>query len=81
MQGPLTYLGLTTVSFFSFQIRLLLCAQLRCLCTQVPFIIGDPGLPEGTKFNPSVKDPGLANVAPTLRKHALQDHKQSDRGS
>ena len=32
---------------------------------QVPVIIGGPGLPEGTKFNSSVKDPGLANLAST----------------
>ena len=33
---------------------------------QVPVIIGGPGLPEGTKFSTSVKEPGLANVGPTI---------------
>ena len=33
---------------------------------QVPVAIGGPGLPEAVKFRRDLKEPGLANVAPTI---------------
>lgn len=35
-------------------------------CMQVPVAIGGPGLPEAVKFRSDLKEPGLANVAPTI---------------
>lgn len=34
--------------------------------TQVPVAIGGPGLPEGVGFRRDLKEPGLANVGPTI---------------
>jgi 2,3-bisphosphoglycerate-independent phosphoglycerate mutase len=35
-------------------------------CTQVPIAIGGPGLQQGVKFRRDLKEPGLANVGPTI---------------
>lgn len=33
---------------------------------QVPVAIGGPGLPKDVKFRTDLKEPGLANVGPTI---------------
>ena len=35
-------------------------------CRQVPVAMGGPGLPDGVKFSTDLKEPGLANVGPTI---------------
>ena len=37
-----------------------------CGCMQVPVTIGGPGLPHGVKFRRDLREPGLANVGPTI---------------
>ena len=39
----------------------------RCLCIlQVPVAIGGPGLSKDVQFRTDLKEPGLANVGPTI---------------
>ena len=48
------------------QLRSLRCWGEHCLVVQVPVAIGGPGLPKEARFRTDLKEPGLANVGPTI---------------
>lgn len=48
------------------QLRSLRCWGKDCPVVQVPIAIGGPGLPKEARFRADLKEPGLANVGPTI---------------